>query len=192
VARPLATVVVLVVAYYLLPVGRRLNNDDVWLLVTGLAVVTALLAWNVRRIMRSGHPVAQGIETLALVIPLFLLIFAEVYVVIGEGPPPNFTMLLTRTDALYFTVTVFSTVGFGDITPVTEGARVLVTFQMVGDLLVLGVVLRVVVTAVQRARTASTDDRQPGARAHPPRTIPRSTVTDSVGASGEESHDGKG
>ena len=41
----------------------------------------------------------------------------------------NFSEPLTRTDALYFTVTVFSTVGFGDITAKTEAARLVVTGQ---------------------------------------------------------------
>jgi len=45
---------------------------------------------------------------------------------------------LTRSDSLYFTVTVFSTVGFGDITPKTELARLLVTGQMVVDVIILG------------------------------------------------------
>ena len=39
----------------------------------------------------------------------------------------NFSEPLTRTGALYFTVTVFSTVGFGDITAKTEAARLVVT-----------------------------------------------------------------
>jgi voltage-gated potassium channel len=37
---------------------------------------------------------------------------------------------MTHTDALYFTVTVFATVGFGDITARTDTARLLVTVQI--------------------------------------------------------------
>jgi hypothetical protein len=49
--------------------------------------------------------------------------------------PANFsTHALTRTDALYFTVTVFSTVGFGDITAASQSARLVVTAQMLLDL----------------------------------------------------------
>jgi hypothetical protein len=59
---------------------------------------------------------------------------------------------MDRTDAIYFTVTVFATVGFGDIAPVTESARVVVTLQMVGDLLVLGVLLQAIVGAVKLGR----------------------------------------
>jgi voltage-gated potassium channel len=47
---------------------------------------------------------------------------------------------------------VFATVGFGDITPVTELARILTTVQMVGDLVLIGLVLRVFLTAVERGR----------------------------------------
>jgi voltage-gated potassium channel len=47
---------------------------------------------------------------------------------------------------------VFATVGFGDIAPVTEAARVVVTVQMVGDLLVLGVLLQAIVGAVKLGR----------------------------------------
>ena len=45
-------------------------------------------------------------------------------------PAASFTEPLTRADALYFTVTVFSTVGFGDITAKSETARVVLIVQM--------------------------------------------------------------
>jgi len=64
----------------------------------------------------------------------------------------NFGEPLTHTDALYFTVTVFSTVGFGDITAKTEAARLVVTAQMITDLLVLGLGIRVILGAVTRSR----------------------------------------
>ena len=50
----------------------------------------------------------------------------------------NFSQPLSRTDAIYFTVTVFATVGFGDITAKTEAARLVVTGQMITDLIAIG------------------------------------------------------
>jgi len=94
----------------------------------------------------------QAIEGLAFAVPLFLLLFATGYYVLASVTPGAFTELVNRTDALYFTVTVFSTVGFGDIAPVTQPARVAVLVQMVADLLVLGVLLRAVTGAVQSGR----------------------------------------
>jgi hypothetical protein len=69
----------------------------------------------------------------------------------------NFTQPLTRTDALYFAVTVFSTVGFGDITPKSEAARVVLIVQMLGDLAVLGAGIRILLGAVQRGRRQRSD-----------------------------------
>jgi voltage-gated potassium channel len=48
-------------------------------------------------------------------------------------------------------VTVFATVGFGDIAPVSELARVLVTIQMLVGLLAVGVIAKFVLGAVQVA-----------------------------------------
>jgi hypothetical protein len=158
VARPVLTVTALLLAYYLLPVDRRLTGWTLVGLVGGLVLVVVVLVWQIRAILRSAHPALQGIQALAITVPLYLLTFANVYYLVARNVPDSFTDPLTRTDALYFTVTVFATVGFGDIAPVTQAARVLVTVQMVGNLLLLGVALRVIVVAVQhRRRTVSRD-----------------------------------
>ena len=155
VVRPLLTVTVLVLAYYLVPTGRKLSPWTLVLLVVGLLVVVVVVIWEVRAILCSPHPASQGVQALALVVPLFLLLFANVYYLMAFTRPDSFTTPLTRTDALYFTVTVFATVGLGDIAPVTTGARVLVIVQMIGDLLVFGVALRVILAAVQQRRGES-------------------------------------
>jgi hypothetical protein len=62
---------------------------------------------------------------------------------------------MTRTDALYFTVTVFATVGFGDITAKTEAARLVVTGQMIVDLVTIALVVKVIVDAAKRGRSGS-------------------------------------
>ena len=77
----------------------------------------------------------------------------------GQADPENFTQPLSRVDALYFTVVTFATVGFGDITPVAELARITVTIQIVVDLILVGLVVRVFIQSVQRglARRDETD-----------------------------------
>ena len=54
---------------------------------------------------------------MALVIPIFIVVFAWTYLTLARSDATGFSQPLTRISALYFTVTVFSTVGFGDITP---------------------------------------------------------------------------
>jgi voltage-gated potassium channel len=77
------------------------------------------------------------------------LLFAAAYLLMADADAGAFSEPLSRTDALYFTITVFATVGFGDITPKTDLARVATMVQMLGDLLVVGLVLHLMVGAVQ-------------------------------------------
>ncbi|MEO9220574.1 MAG: potassium channel family protein, partial [Mycobacteriaceae bacterium] len=104
-------------------------------------------------IIRARYPAVRAIEALAATVPLFLLLFASVYFTMAGTDPANFSIhTFTRTDALYFTVTIFSSVGFGDITAVSQSARLVVTAQMVLDLLVLGLGIRAFVGAIRLAR----------------------------------------
>ena len=73
-----------------------------------------------------------------MIIPLYLLLFASTYFLMERASAANFTQPLSRTDALYFSVTVFSTVGFGDIAAKSEAARVVLIVQMLADLALLG------------------------------------------------------
>lgn len=94
-------------------------------LVLGLVAVSALLAWQTRSVSRSPYPRLRAVEALATVFPLLILLFATSYFLLERSQAGSFTESLSRADAVYFTVTVFSTVGFGDIAPKRErqGAR---------------------------------------------------------------------
>jgi voltage-gated potassium channel len=150
--RSLVTVALLTVAYFLLPLDGLLSAHETLLLVVSLLIFAVVVAWQVRSILGARYPMLQAIETFSLVIPLFLFAFAVVYYELARGGHHVFTQPLSRLDALYFTVTVFSTVGFGDITPVSETARSVATFQMIADLIVLGLVIRAVASAVKLTR----------------------------------------
>ena len=63
----------------------------------------------------------------------------------------QFAGLDTKIDGLYFTMTVVSTVGFGDITPTGQAARAIVTVQMLFDLLFIGVAVRFLGQVVRAA-----------------------------------------
>ena len=53
---------------------------------------------------------------------------AATYYLMAKPDPNNFNgHSLTGTDALYFTVSIFSTVGFGDINAISQATRLLVT-----------------------------------------------------------------
>ena len=143
---------VLVVIYYLLPLDRSSTAVAVTLLTIGLVALIGLVTYQVRSIIRSSFPLLRGVEALATSIPFFLLLFAATYVVLATISAGNFSQPLSRTDAIYFTVTVFATVGFGDITAKTEAARLVVTGQMIIDLIIIGIGARIVLGAVQQSR----------------------------------------
>lgn len=155
------TVTALVVLYYLLPLDRDADGSPVWLLGVTILGICALMAFQVRTIIRSPLPRLRAVEALATSLPLLLLAFATTYFIMSQDEPSTFNEALSRTDALYFAVTVFSTVGFGDIAAVTSAGRVTVTVQMVFDLLVIGVGLRVVVGATQLGRSGSASTNDP-------------------------------
>jgi hypothetical protein len=58
----------------------------------------------------------------------------------------------TKVDALYFETTMISTVGFGDIVPASQATRAVVTLNILMNLIFVGVTLRLMTWAVQRAR----------------------------------------
>ena len=149
---------VLVVLYYVLPLDRPWDADTAVRLLIGLLVFAGLMVWQVRTIAGSRYPGVRAAEALGLVIPLFLMLFASTYFLMERASAASFTQPLTRTDALYFTVTTFSTVGFGDITAKSETARVLMV-QMLADLALLGTGARVLLGPVSRARERRSDAR---------------------------------
>ena len=150
--RATLTSTVLVVLYFRLPFTGVVDASTAALLVAGLALFAGVVTWQVRAILRSQYPALQAIEALAAAIPLFLLVFAAAYLKLADAQAQAFSEPLSRTDALYFTITVFSTVGFGDITPVADAARAATMVQMLGDLVVVGLVLQVMLGAVKAGR----------------------------------------
>lgn len=147
----------MLVAYYVLPLDEPLSGSAVATLAIGLVCVAALLGWQIRLIIRSPYPRLQAIKTFAMVVPLVLVLFSTTYYLLEHSTPTSFNVPLTRTDAIYFTMTVFSTVGFGDIVAVTQTARVVVMVQMAVGILLVGGAARLVVDAVKVGRSRQQD-----------------------------------
>lgn len=145
----IATTGLVVALYYVLPVQPP-HGSPLLRTVVGVAAFAAVLAFEVRAILRNRNPVPRAVRAMAIVIPFFIADFAWIYLTVSWSRPDALGGTLTRTEALYFTVTVLSTVGFGDITPKTDVARIIVTIQMILDLLVLGVVARLLFDTARR------------------------------------------
>ncbi|MFE5295588.1 potassium channel family protein [Streptomyces sp. NPDC056632] len=150
--RVVVSVAALVTLYYLLPLDHSSTTATLTMLLIGLAGFVALVSAQVRSILHARHPGLRAVEAMAISIPFFLLLFSASYVALSVLSPGSFRGPLSHTEALYFTVTVFSTVGFGDITAQDDTARLVVTVQMLADLVVLGLAVKIVVGAVRRGR----------------------------------------
>jgi hypothetical protein len=163
--RSLATAAGLIAVYYLVPLHQLRGVPPALSLGVALLILAGAVALQIRSVVRADFPGIRAIEALALTTPLFILLFAASYFVLAQDDPANFNVPgLTRTDTLYFTVTTFSSVGFGDITAASQTARLVVTWQMLLNLLVLGIGIRLFVGAVTVGRERRSQDSPESSR----------------------------
>ncbi len=166
--RHLAVTVGLVVlataVYFAVPIpGRMREASWVVLFSCGVVVLGLLITLAIRRLLRAGE--AARIRGLVLLLVLTVLFFSwcddSVAVLPGQ-----FAELHTKTDALYFTISTLSTVGFGDVHAAGQLARAAVTVQMVFNLVFIGLAAGIV-TGFLRSR--ATRRMQAGTRRDEPR-----------------------
>ncbi|MEZ5213307.1 MULTISPECIES: potassium channel family protein [unclassified Gordonia (in: high G+C Gram-positive bacteria)] len=151
--RPLFAACVLVIGYFLLPFNHT-SDWNVAASVAGSLLLLAFCVWEVRAFLHATYPLAAALEMLAALVTLYLVSFSTIYFTMSDYHPGSFNQHLTRMDALYYCLTVFTTTGFGDIDAVTQGARIAVSIQMICNLILIGLGFRLfsmVVTARLRA-----------------------------------------
>jgi hypothetical protein len=143
--RSFASVTVLVTAYFLLPFTLLLNSSLLVAFVAGVLLVIVVLAAQTIATLRSPYPLLRSVEAMATSIPLFIVVFSTTHYLVNELSPGSYSEPMTRFDALYFTMSTFATVGFGDITAISVPARFATLVQMIGGLILIGVVARVLI-----------------------------------------------
>ncbi|MGC4962766.1 potassium channel family protein [Gordonia sp. DT101] len=149
VVRPIIAAALLLTGYFLLPIAKESSANFIGLAVGALLLI-AFCAWEIRHFVHSEYPVATAVEMLVAIAALYIVAFATTYYLFSEYADGSFNTHLTRIDALYFCLTVFTTTGFGDIAADSQAARVAVSIQMASTLILLGLGLRflnVLVTA---------------------------------------------
>jgi len=142
--RLVAVLVGLVAVYALVPAGRHswIGGAVVGLIAVVGAVVLATSRH--RAIPDSSTPLVDALITLATMLVLLVLGFATVYFTLATHSG-GITGLRTKLDAVYFTITTLSTVGFGDIVATSQAARAVVTLQIVFDLTFVAIAVRALV-----------------------------------------------
>jgi hypothetical protein len=136
----------------------------------GLVGVLYVFFRQFDRIERAARPGAAAIEALLLVAGLFLTLFALIYVSLSASSADAFTQPLDKVAGIYFSVTILATVGFGDIAPKTDAAQILVTIQMILNIVLLGTAVKLLSLSAQQARSKRQRAGHPQAPAHETRT----------------------
>lgn len=152
IVRILALTGVLCLVFALAPLELRDADNIAVRLVLSVVVLAVVVALQIWLVARSPYPMVRAIESLSLSLPLLIFVFASTYFAMSQANGDSFNQMLTRTDAVYFAVTIFATVGFGDLVATSEAARVAVTVQMIVDLVFIGVVARVLLGTVRQRR----------------------------------------
>jgi hypothetical protein len=160
IARSALLLAAVTAAFFLLPVqslalGRTVLVTAVFLI--GLAGAAWIVVWQVmayRTAVGAGRARLQG---LLVAVYITVLFFALSYYLLATAHPEQFVGLQTRLDSLYFSITILSTVGFGDVHAAGQAGRAIVSLQLAFDLLFISLA----VAAVRAAGppTAASDQR---------------------------------
>jgi voltage-gated potassium channel len=161
-----ATTAGLLLLYVLVPVPGTSGAQALLGMVAGLTVFLVLVGWQIRTIVRADHPVLRAVEAVAVALPVLIGAFSFTYLSLSRADATSFSEQLERVDALYFTVTMISTVGFGDIVASSDAARILVTVQMLVDIALLAGLARLVVLATRTGLHRQSLSREPRGDGH--------------------------
>jgi voltage-gated potassium channel len=130
--------------YALVPWDRLEADRTVILVITfvgGVIGTAALVAWQVLSYREAALTGAARARGLLLAVYGAMLFFATAYYLMAVAHPEQIDGLKTRTDSLYFTLSILSTVGFGDVHAAGQAARVMVILQIAFDLVVVGLAI---------------------------------------------------
>jgi voltage-gated potassium channel len=136
--------------YFVIPFNGLQHGDAFVRLAISLAVFIGAAVWELVQTERAELPEFRAITALGVLTPLFIVLYSGVYLVVSNAKPASFSVRLDHYKALYFMITTLSTVGYGDITPATNTARMLVCAQMLLDLILIGSIVRVLAGAAKR------------------------------------------
>ncbi len=167
IVRAVVTVGLVLLFYAWLPTEVIQNRQMVLFVTTG-----AMVLWGVSvvvlvlRIGNKPNALVRVTSGLLTVIVLLVAVFAQLDLLIQSSNPAAYNQHLNKTAALYFSMTVTTTVGFGDIVAVSDTARHVVTFQMLTDMVFLAAAIKGVLGAAQVSHRIHPDERPKMVRKH--------------------------
>ena len=143
-SRPALSFAGLLVAYFAFPVdwGDSMTTVAVGLTLTavGLGVLGWMMVLELQHLRAGAEGRATGVLTLMLVV--LVMSFSLAFYLLNLLAPEQITGLSTRTDALYFTLSTMTTVGYGDVHAEGQLARAFVCGLIVFNVVVVASLVR--------------------------------------------------
>jgi voltage-gated potassium channel len=165
-ARSALGLVAVLVLYFALPIDDdssviRLASQIV---LAGVCVglVGRVILREVGRMLR-GDPLRMTGLQLVIVLEVVMVLFAFTYFSLAVHGHHQMAGISTRVDALYFSATTMTTVGYGDVHPVGQVARVITTYQLVFDVVFIAAFARLLTRATGSAHHRRDQPPGPGA-----------------------------
>lgn len=145
--------------YYGIPLNLDLGDRILGILVflAGFAGLAQLIERHVRRITAAPQRAGRQVDGILLLLTVTIVFFALTYYLLAKNDPGQFEGLVTRTDALYYTIVTLGTVGFGDVRATGQAARIVTMLQIVFDLVVVGVLLAVATGTITRGMRGTSE-----------------------------------
>ncbi|HFB97797.1 MAG TPA: potassium channel protein [Bryobacterales bacterium] len=151
------------VAAGLFPAGSATHR---WLSVTAAALLAVFYAYAIRRLLLGVlRARVVGAETLLQGLSIYLLLglgWASIFSALEKVAPGSFRLATAQAgegglELIYFSFVTLTTLGYGDITPLTDRARSLVILETITGQLYLAVMVARLVTLYGQFRRPSQD-----------------------------------
>ena len=139
----LLVLAVALAAFYLVPVTGRFWNLSALGFFVVLIGLVVMVSRQLTTQARAGSNSSVQLKSLLFLLYPVVAVFALAYYLLFVHNPAEFDGIANRTDALYYTVVTLGTVGFGDVHPVGQLAKILTMVQIVFDLIVIGLLLSI-------------------------------------------------
>jgi len=152
----------MLIIFYTVPVNADESTGRTAVSILLTLVGVAALAWAIlEQVKRQLRSRSEDVHTLLMLLPLSAIVFALGFFLLEEHSPGQIPGLSTRTDALYFTLSTLTTVGYGDITAKAQLARALVILQLVFNAVFVGAAVSIVVGSIRnRAPVLKVEDEE--------------------------------
>lgn len=153
-----------VLVYFVAPVSRELERGTLIRILLAILVLALLVAGVVRQLRLHLDDQDRRVDGLIVSIVVVMTVFSFSYFTLQQRDPSQFAQMETRLDALYFTATTASSVGYGDVHAVGQVARAMVLVQIVFNVVFIGTAVALLssrVRAVASARAARAGGRKP-------------------------------